>query len=92
MPGMDEFICVPTETIPMPKKHEHQWEGHDRAYCEICGSQNEEFIAQKSINFPWDKNLDDFRTLVNNLRNEKEYSRADVVEYLIERCRRLENI
>lgn len=79
MPGMDEFICRLTETIPMKDKKK----------------ENEESIAPKSIDkwgWGWDKNLDDFQRLVNNLRNEKEYSRADIVEYLIERCRRLENI
>lgn len=78
MPGMDEFICIPTENIPM----------NDR------NKENEKSIAPKSIDkwvWGWDKNIDDFKTLVKNLHNEKSHSRADIVEYLIERCRRSES-
>ena len=87
MPGMDEFICVPTENIPMPEKHEHQWEGQDRAYCEICGEKNIEQIKQI---WGWDKNLNDFQVVADNLRSEYQESRAIIVEYLIERCKRAE--
>jgi hypothetical protein len=48
-------------------------------------------MCLKYFNFPEDKNLDDFKILSKNLNKECEFSRADVVDYLIERCKRSEN-
>lgn len=45
-------------------------------------------MALEYYNFPEDKNLDDFKEISKNLRIEKQESRADAVDYLIERCKR----
>ena len=71
MPGMDDFICVPTETI---KEKEKSWKT--------------EPTKTDVDKWPWDKNLDDFQVIADNLRNEGHESRAIAVEYLIERCKR----
>jgi hypothetical protein len=77
MPGMDEFICVPTETIPMKARNEEKREPKETNPEEIYG-------------WSWDKNLDDFIEVVGNLQADGEYSRAEAVAYLIERCKRAE--
>jgi hypothetical protein len=87
MSGMDEFICIPTENIPMPKMHDHHKcdSGCVMFGCSVLAKADRE-------TWTWDKNLDDFQALANNLRSEGQESRAIAVEYLIERCKRLENI
>lgn len=48
-------------------------------------------MSLEYFNFSEDKNLNDFKELSKNLRKEKQESRADVIDYLIERCIRTEN-
>ena len=81
MPGMDEFICIPTENIPMKTKEQVP-------NC-VFNDHSELGVLWTQI-WEWDKNLDDFKALVNNLRSEYQESRAIAVEYLIERCKRAE--
>jgi hypothetical protein len=40
----------------------------------------------------WNKNLDDFREVSKNLKSEGQTSRADCIDYLIARCKRIEKI
>ena len=48
-------------------------------------------MSLEYFNFPENKDLNDFKEVSNNLRNEKQVSRADAVDYLIERCKRAES-
>lgn len=47
-------------------------------------------MITNGIEWPMDKDLEDFNALIYNLRNERLHSRADCVEYLIERIKLLE--
>lgn len=44
------------------------------------------------IGIPIDKNVDDFKTISDNLFQEGHFSRSEGVWYLIERIKYLENI
>jgi len=46
-----------------------------------------------TVKLKWeiDKNLDDFKSLVKNLKDEGQVSRAEAVHYLIQRIKYLEN-
>jgi len=47
-------------------------------------------VAWNTNKWSWDADLAAFETLAINLRNDGQTSRAEVVEYLIARCRRAE--
>lgn len=44
-------------------------------------------MTQKMFGWEMDKNIEDFFTVSNNMREEGHHSRADVIEYLITRVK-----
>ena len=66
----------------------------ERIRCGGCGKdrQPQEFpgFAVHGAKWSWDKDLADLEPLASNLRSEGKESRAEIVEYLIARCRRAE--
>lgn len=79
----------PIEEVLQCFNKEDEYFGHDD--CSTRPQRDDGKRGTEMSNLDMNKNIDDFRCIVANLYSEGDNSRAEAVEYLIERITRLES-